>query len=96
MEQVETNIERIAIVEGAQGTVGDLKIGAGDFYIANDELTCGLWFYNRVHVDLDRSERVRTGQVIEIGDYQVMVNGIEERSGRKYVFLTITDRHTAN
>jgi hypothetical protein len=59
-----------------QVTVGDLKIGAGNFRVEEDTATCALWFYVRDQPELNRHERVHKGQVVDIGGFRVQVRDV--------------------
>ncbi len=100
MPDVAGQLQRLGIFEGGQATIGDLKIGAGNFGIETyrdqdnverEGLTCGLWFFVRDQDALNCSQRVYPGAVIEIAGYQVSVDGVEQgRDQSHYVLLTVT------
>ncbi len=99
MSEMTGQLQYLGIFQGGQGTIGDLKIGAGNFwveeYVDQDEvtrsgLTCGLWFFVRNREDLDRTQRVYPGAVIEIAGYEVHVDYVEEGEDQaRYVLLTV-------
>ncbi len=99
MPEMAGQLQRLGIFEGGQATIGDLKIGAGNFgvetyrdpdNVEREGLTCGLWFFVRDQDALNRSQRVYPGALIEIAGYQVHVDYIEEGPDHvKYVLLTV-------
>lgn len=97
MNEIATE-KRYAIIETGQLTVGDLRIGVGNFWpeAYPDENnqpqpvpTCGLWFYVRNHPEQDRHERVRSGHVTEIAGYRIDVEGIEREADEQSMVLLI-------
>lgn len=68
-------------------TAGDLRIGAGNFFVDEPpeppRLSAGLWLYVRDHDDLDQHVRVREGERIEIAGYTIHVDSILFDEGKR-------------
>lgn len=68
-------------------TAGDLRIGAGNFFVDEPPeppgLSAGLWLYVRDRDDLDRRVRVREGEQIEIAGYTICVDSIRKAEGKR-------------
>jgi hypothetical protein len=101
MEDTNMPDNEFVIVSNTQLTYKDLKIGSGNFRMdncpdpqGNDTkcLTAGLWLYYRDNPNLDQQVRVKKGDTLEIGVYEILVIDIQKGDQDTFIKVQITDK----
>ncbi|MGH2584956.1 MAG: hypothetical protein ACRDJE_08585 [Dehalococcoidia bacterium] len=81
----------ITIERNTQATIGDIRIGAGNFheegYTSDDGvprtgMTAGLWIYVRNDSSKDRHVRVHAGQILSVPGYRLEVVTVDRTAVR--------------
>jgi len=81
----------ITIERNTQATIGDIRIGAGNFheesYTSDDGvprtgMTAGLWIYVRDDSSKNRHVRVHAGQILSVPGYRLEVVAVERTAVR--------------
>jgi hypothetical protein len=91
----------MTIQSNTQVTIGDLKIGVGNFRheaaaeAESSHPTCVLWFYIRDHAELNRRERVQREQTIDIAGFQVHVVDVTMNEGQPHVVELVVSSPSA-
>lgn len=94
------NVNEYVIFSNTQLTYEALRIGVGNIrkeeYVNNQSdqeigLTAGLWIYHRNDSSLNQQVRVYSGQELDIGNYHIVVDEINEDE-KAFVRLLITKK----